>query len=487
VVVQCPTCQSKFRIADDKVTDRGVRVRCTSCKNVFQVRKPGSANSEHTPGPGGTLELSALDAAALSRPAPRNSALAAARAATAAAAKPPPAPAASRTSPAAAPARAGAPARPAAAVRPAPAARGGAIGARQLDADDLFGMAELTGDAPLGEIAPPKTPPPPAPAPARPAARPFPNFDDIEIDVGNERADDPAPKPAASRTKPITKPIPTRPPTRATAPADDMFAEEAAAHVVAPAPAEEAADAAGTAEPSVNLGGFKTKLDPFDDISLAEPGGGAEVERPAAVRQEKPETKPETRPAAPPPMEPAPPPAPGMVSSALTGLVGAGLAIAVVLAAALSDDAAAGWLGLGPSNDVVATRVVSGLYDTVAGKPVFFVRGRIENRGQKPRGPVRVVAELVAEGAPEARAEAIAGAEPSAEDVWSLRTPAEAEKLNRTLESNQAERRVQPGASIPFFAVIAEPPADLGRHKLHLRVEPIDAWVPAPAKVGKGR
>ncbi|MGZ6144356.1 MAG: zinc-ribbon domain-containing protein, partial [Myxococcales bacterium] len=50
VVVQCPTCQSKFRIADDKVTDRGVRVRCTSCKNVFQVRKPGASGTEPSSG-----------------------------------------------------------------------------------------------------------------------------------------------------------------------------------------------------------------------------------------------------------------------------------------------------------------------------------------------------------------------------------------------------------------------------------------------------
>jgi hypothetical protein len=176
-----------------------------------------------------------------------------------------------------------------------------------------------------------------------------------------------------------------------------------------------------------------------------------------------------------------------MVSSALTGLVGAALAIAVVIAAALSDDSAAGWLGLGPANDVVATQVVSGLYDTIAGRPVFFVRGRIENHGPKARGPVRVIAELVAEGAPEARVETIAGAEPTAEDVWSLRTPAEAEKLNRTLETNQVERRVRPGSSLPFFALIAEPPADLGRHKLHLRVEPVDAWVSPPTKVRKGR
>jgi hypothetical protein len=46
----------------------------------------------------------------------------------------------------------------------------------------------------------------------------------------------------------------------------------------------------------------------------------------------------------------------------------------------------------------------------------------------------------------------------------------------------QVERRIQPGQSLPFFAVIADPPADLGRHKLHVRVEPVDAWVPPTPK-----
>jgi len=465
VVVQCPTCQSKFRIADDKVTDRGVRVRCTSCKNVFQVRKPGSTGSEPAPGPGGTMELPPLDATALSRPAARNAALGTARAATAAAAKP-------------APGRPAAPTRPGAAVRPAPAARGGPNSARRLDADDLFGMAELTGDSPLGDITPPQTPPPPPPDAAKPAARQLPNFDDIEI--GDGKPDAPPPRPAASRT-PAPKPAPPRPPRRAAASADDRFAAESARP-----PAEE------TAETSAAMGGFTTDLDPFEGTILAE-SGGAGVDFPPATRQEKPQPKPAPKPEAKPepkleapPAESAPP-APGMVSSALTGLVGAALAIAVVIAAALSDDSAAGWLGLGPANDVVATQVVSGLYDTIAGRPVFFVRGRIENHGPKARGPVRVIAELVAEGAPEARVETIAGAEPTAEDVWSLRTPAEAEKLNRTLETNQVERRVRPGSSLPFFALIAEPPADLGRHKLHLRVEPVDAWVSPPTKVRKGR
>src|SRR5205085_5297811 len=65
VVVQCPTCQAKFRIADDKVTDRGVRVRCTSCKNVFQVRKAASGAADPTPGPGTTMDLSSLGASAV--------------------------------------------------------------------------------------------------------------------------------------------------------------------------------------------------------------------------------------------------------------------------------------------------------------------------------------------------------------------------------------------------------------------------------------
>src|SRR5436853_1436759 len=137
VVVQCPTCQSKFRIADDKVTDRGVRVRCTSCKNVFQVRKPGAAASaEPAPAPGSTIDLSSLDAAQVgsgqSRPA-----------------------AASRPLPASGPSAASRP--------PGVAARSGNGAARRLDADDLFGMAELTGDAPLGDLAPPKVSPPSPP------------------------------------------------------------------------------------------------------------------------------------------------------------------------------------------------------------------------------------------------------------------------------------------------------------------------------------
>src|SRR5207249_4391935 len=112
--------------------------------------------------------------------------------------------------------------------------------------------------------------------------------------------------------------------------------------------------------------------DPFEGMSLGEHGtGGTALEgssmarKEAAAREEAKEA-----PSAPPPEQITP--ARDMVSSALTGLLGAALALAVVIAAALNDEAAASRLGLGFTSELVATRVVSGLYDTATGKPVFF-------------------------------------------------------------------------------------------------------------------
>ena len=454
MVVQCTTCQSKFRIADDKVTDRGVRVRCTSCKNVFQVKKAGAAATDAAPGPGSTVALSSLDAAAVSRATARPGAFR-------------PAPGASFPAPAARP----------------PAARGGANGAaRRLQANDLFGMAELTGDAPLSDLAPPLPQPPPAPTPA--AARPMPNFDDIDIDV----EDAPPPPPLPSRPPPTptaTRPTPPNASAPPSPPSDD-FSLDGEAAPPPPSPGGEDAPDSDESVP-VTIGAFKSSAlkDPFEGMNLGEPGTGA-IELATQPRKDK---LAEAAKADAPAGQEAPPvpdisPGRDMVSSALTGLVGAALAVAVVIVAALSDDASAGWLGFGRGNEVVATRVVSGLYDTASGKPVFFIRGRIENRGTRIRGPVRVTAELTSDGT-EVKAEAIAGAEPTAEDVWSLRSQADVDKLNRDLDVTRVERKLQPGTSLPFFAVIPDPPPDLQRHRLHVRVESVDAWVPPSPKAGK--
>jgi predicted Zn finger-like uncharacterized protein len=39
MIIQCEKCLTKFRLDDSRVTEKGVKVRCTKCKNVFSVRK----------------------------------------------------------------------------------------------------------------------------------------------------------------------------------------------------------------------------------------------------------------------------------------------------------------------------------------------------------------------------------------------------------------------------------------------------------------
>lgn len=42
MIVQCGNCQTRFRVADDRVTPRGIKVRCSRCQNVFVVRRGGA-------------------------------------------------------------------------------------------------------------------------------------------------------------------------------------------------------------------------------------------------------------------------------------------------------------------------------------------------------------------------------------------------------------------------------------------------------------
>ncbi|MCK6550815.1 zinc-ribbon domain-containing protein, partial [Myxococcota bacterium] len=46
MIVQCDKCKTKFRIADEKVTDAGVKVRCSRCAHVFMVRRGASGAIE---------------------------------------------------------------------------------------------------------------------------------------------------------------------------------------------------------------------------------------------------------------------------------------------------------------------------------------------------------------------------------------------------------------------------------------------------------
>ena len=37
MVIQCSECQTRFKLADDKLKPGGIKVRCAKCKHVFTV------------------------------------------------------------------------------------------------------------------------------------------------------------------------------------------------------------------------------------------------------------------------------------------------------------------------------------------------------------------------------------------------------------------------------------------------------------------
>src|SRR5437016_940567 len=87
-------------------------------------------------------------------------------------------------------------------VRAAASLQADGSAARRLDAEDLFGMAELTGDAPLAIGADP--PAPAAPDPEPPAAQPapsLPGFDDLNLEI------DEPPAKAARPPSPPPEPV----------------------------------------------------------------------------------------------------------------------------------------------------------------------------------------------------------------------------------------------------------------------------------------
>jgi predicted Zn finger-like uncharacterized protein len=43
MIIQCDQCNTKFKLDDEKVPDKGVKVRCAKCKNIFLVQKEAPA------------------------------------------------------------------------------------------------------------------------------------------------------------------------------------------------------------------------------------------------------------------------------------------------------------------------------------------------------------------------------------------------------------------------------------------------------------
>lgn len=51
MIVKCEQCQTRFKIPDEKVTDKGVKVRCNKCGHTFRVTRDMAQPATATPQP----------------------------------------------------------------------------------------------------------------------------------------------------------------------------------------------------------------------------------------------------------------------------------------------------------------------------------------------------------------------------------------------------------------------------------------------------
>jgi predicted Zn finger-like uncharacterized protein len=458
MIVTCHSCQARFRIPDEKIGPRGAKVRCSKCKNVFVVRHP-----EIAPG-----AASAQPLAVAPPPLPRSPPPA-----------PPPLPAAapvppllpdlglsleepSRSHPALLAGPASPPPDDPFGV-PVPIPDGAA-------ASDPFGLDQ--GPDPFAPVGDPFAAA--VPLPADPRAAVPPRHADHLAEAPPHQAMTNLSDLAGAGMTALAPPLPDLgPPPFALGP--PPFAGEADALALQertpsdapvrgmPALAEpgrlDAALAPG--EPSgLELGGWDARPPAEPAAEIAPPR-----RPPAPARREK---------------TPAPPREeavaagvpPGQAVPETSGRFHALLVNSLSLAALLLVTLVLLYLWRGEERPffgearqghgaVMATQVANGIYETPSGRRLLFVRGSVRSRSPVPLGAVTVRAELLRGEEVVARAEGLAGAVPSPEELSALGGGEDAERLRAAVIA-RAARQVRPGEAVPFLLTFTEYPADLG-------------------------
>lgn len=518
MIVKCEECQTRFKIPDEKVTEKGIKVRCTKCGHTFRVSRPGASGGSEGPvaparapaAPALPVEEDLDPFAAFSTPPPatqqvkdssrpgiRPPGIAAPREGLGAAL--PPLTSSDQDEISAlfeAPPRPVSPARPLPVASPAP-------------------VRLPTPARPL-PAAPPPPPPPPSPAPSSSLG------DDLFGDLGSLSADDAADGPSAEQDLALAFGEPAAVSASAAgAPAGSSAEQDLALAFDQPgaldAPAGDEAeqpslvmDSAGFfGAPEADVQSTSSVPSPpspgvdraMFDMSHAhppppEPAGGpvapappppAPVVAPAPVQPPAPQAPAVSRPV----QKPAgrPEDARGLDERAHVGGArrAGGLIINIAVAAALVLVLVAvggAYLNEGkldasafslervkrlflPAGGMVAVDVSNGLYETRQGRPVFFVRGEVENRGAR-RGKAKVRVEILDDAQLVRAVESYAGATPSPEEMYGLSTAEDVEKLSARM--TQAAVEIEPGQRAPFLAAFYEYPPDLS--SLRLKVTP---------------
>jgi predicted Zn finger-like uncharacterized protein len=476
MIVKCDQCQTRFKIPDEKVTERGVKVRCTKCQNTFRVKKAASgdeaARIETGPGDFNPLESGPSE---VKIPAPTPA--------------PPPARAPSRAAtPAARPTAK--PVQPAAAPAPIP------------DAGDF--LFDVPGSEP---VSPPDfSSPAEAPPAEAPPAEALPSGG---IDFGGLDFSSP-PGALAFGSSPSSAEFPGSLGDSAE-PKLDLFGSPSS-----PEPAF-ASTPAAEPPPATDSSGLFSDLGEMNE-------GSTPLQFDAEARKElfgdtappNPKTAPAKSARPPPAIPPAPPRAlpvptgpvekpikgrpddvgidsrpPGAarrVGAVLVNIALAGITLAALVMGASVyfnegklDASALQLEWLQPTSgrsELVAHDISNGLYETRSGRSVFFVRGEVENRSAARRR-ARVKAELFDGSNLVSSAQALVGAVPTPEELHGLDSPEDVEKLTARLNGQALE--LNGGQRLSFVLTFYEYPPDLSSFRLKVTVEDV-----AAVGVGKG-
>ena len=124
------------------------------------------------------------------------------------------------------------------------------------------------------------------------------------------------------------------------------------------------------------------------------------------------------------------------------------------------------------NREALAVESWNGMYDTKAGKPVFYIRGEAQNTGSS-LSKLKVRAEIL-DGAQLVRSvEVLAGAAAGPEDLYNIGSSEDADALNARLDS--AAIGVPPGARAPFSLTFYDYPPNLWAFRLKVTVRPLGA------------
>ncbi|MGA8891136.1 MAG: hypothetical protein WB493_06170 [Anaeromyxobacteraceae bacterium] len=126
--------------------------------------------------------------------------------------------------------------------------------------------------------------------------------------------------------------------------------------------------------------------------------------------------------------------------------------------------------GYGSRQGVDVSGISSGVYEGVHGHPVVFVRGTLRSARDPLAGPIPVRVVLERGGSTLGVAIALAGAVPTVEELAAVASDDDLQRLRDGIAS-RAPRRIEPGAEVPFLAVLPLPTGDVGG--VRFRVEPL--------------